>query len=84
LNHVVRWNRESVDELYRELDGGDLACELARMAETAGLPVRLRDLGVPVEDVPMLAAEAAQQWTGRFNPRPFDESVAREIYAVAW
>jgi alcohol dehydrogenase len=54
------------------------------MAQAASLPVRLRELGIPVEDIPMLAAEAAQQWTGRFNPRPFDETSAREIYESAW
>jgi len=84
LHHVVRWNQATGADLYEELGGADLPCELARMAEAAGLPVRLRDLGVPPDDVPMLAAEAAQQWTGRFNPRPFDEAAAREIYESSW
>jgi alcohol dehydrogenase len=81
LHHVARWN---ACELYRELDASDLAGRLAEMAQAASLPVRLRELGIPVEDIPMLAAEAAQQWTGRFNPRPFDETSAREIYEAAW
>src|SRR5579871_5198718 len=73
LHHVVRWNQETAGELYQELVGGDLPDTLAAMAEKADLPVRLRELGVPAQDIPMLAAEAAQQWTGRFNPRPFSE-----------
>jgi hypothetical protein len=32
----------------------------------------------------MLAEAAAEQWTGTFNPRPFDASGAREIYEMAW
>ncbi len=84
LPHVVRWNQMTAAPLYAELGGGDLPCELARLAEAADLPARLRTLGVPQHDVPMLAAEAAQQWTGRFNPRPFDEASAREIYESAW
>jgi alcohol dehydrogenase class IV len=84
LHHVVRWNLESVGELYQELGGGELPETLAAMARSADLPLRLRDLGIPAQDVPGLAAEAAQQWTGRFNPRPFGESAAREIYESAW
>jgi alcohol dehydrogenase len=84
LHHVVRWNQDEANELYQELGGGDLPDTLAAMAVNADLPVRLRDLGVPEQDVPILAAEAAQQWTGRFNPRPFAEASAREIYELAW
>jgi alcohol dehydrogenase class IV len=84
LHHVVRWNQETAAELYRELGGGELPGMLEAMAQTADLPVRLRDLGVSPQDVPALAAEAGQQWTGRFNPRPFDETAAREIYESAW
>ena len=32
----------------------------------------------------MLAAEAATQWTGTFNPRPFDKVAALELYERAW
>src|SRR5205807_10165405 len=45
LQHVVRWNQEASAELYQELGGGDFPCELARLAQAADLPVRLRDLG---------------------------------------
>jgi alcohol dehydrogenase class IV len=34
--------------------------------------------------LPTLAAEAATQWTGTFNPRPFDAAAALEIYERAY
>jgi alcohol dehydrogenase class IV len=34
-------------------------------------------------DIEALASEASQQWTGRFNPRPFDAHGARELYEAA-
>ena len=42
------------------------------------------DVGVPEADLPALAAEAAEQWTGRFNPRPFDGPAAQELYRAAF
>ena len=52
LPHVVRWNWTAAEALYRELAGADLADRLAEMADAAGLPSRLRDLGVPEEALP--------------------------------
>lgn len=80
LPHVVRWNGS---ELYREL-GEDLPARLEQMAAAARLGARLRDLQVPVEALPALAEEAAAQWTGRFNPRPFSAAAAQEIYRAAY
>jgi alcohol dehydrogenase class IV len=57
---------------------------LAEMAATAGLPTRLRNLGVPQEALPSLAEEAAAQWTGRFNPRPFGAAAALEVYQATY
>jgi alcohol dehydrogenase len=57
---------------------------LAEFAAAGGLPARLRDAGIPREDLPVLAAEAAKQWTGAFNPRPFDYDGAVEIYECAY
>src|SRR5712691_5543521 len=44
------------------------------------LSVRLREHSVSREALPSLAEEAAAQWTGQFNPRPFDAAGAVEIY----
>jgi alcohol dehydrogenase len=84
LPHVVRWNQTAADDLYRELGEGDLAERLARLADMAGLPGRLRDLKVPADALPGLAEEAAAQWTGKFNPRPFGAGAALEIYQSAF
>jgi alcohol dehydrogenase len=84
LPHVVRWNGPVAGELYRQLDDGDLVHRLAHMAEMADLSVRLREQGVSREAIPRLAEDAATQWTGRFNPRPFDAAGAMEIYEWAY
>ena len=65
-----------VEELAERVHGFVLA---------ADLPVRLRDAGVEARDLPALAAAAATQWTGTFNPRPFNAEAALakdETYAA--
>jgi len=84
LPHVVRWNWTAAESMYRALAGADLPERLAEMAAAAGLSSRLRDLGVPREALLSLAEEAATQWTGRFNPRPFCAAAALEIYESAY
>ena len=97
LTHVVRWNGATVNGDYGELlliarwqpPPGHPASEyLARQLETfaqeAGLHVRLSQAGVQKSDVPQLAEDASNQWTGKFNPRPLDAQAAREIYECAW
>jgi alcohol dehydrogenase len=92
LPHVVRWNASSaVSDRYALLLGssgsdaaGELAGVLERFAAAAGLGGTLRDAGVRSDALPGLAALAAQQWTGTFNPRPFDASGALEIYQAAY
>ena len=95
LPHVVRWNAEVVSARYRELlratgrnghgDAGErLAARLETLARAGGLPASLRDLGVDRSALPALAAEAATQWTGTFNPRPFGAAAAQALYERAW
>ena len=97
LPHVVRWNAGHVGHRYAELlqicgrGGGDastagerLADRLAALARTGGLPATLRELGVLRTDLPALAADAATQWTGTFNPRPFDAQAALTLYEQAY
>ena len=48
------------------------------------VPGGLSAVGVPERDLPDLATEAAEQWTGAFNPRKFDVAGALEIYAAAY
>ena len=60
-----------------------MAERLAALAASHGLPGRLRDIDVPDADLPDLAAAAATQWTGTFNPRPFDARAALALYERA-
>ena len=95
LPQVVRWNGSSVKDGYAALLGAprrrardeDPAETLARRLEDfaiAGhLSITLSDVGVSSEMIPELAQLAAQQWTGTFNPRPFDARGAEEIYRAA-
>ncbi|HBY58223.1 MAG TPA: alcohol dehydrogenase [Solibacterales bacterium] len=83
LPHVVRWNESVAGDLYRSLEG-DLAGRLDGLARAGGFPATLRELGVPQASLPQLATDAAQQWTGQFNPRSFDAAGALEIYRCAF
>jgi len=84
LSHVVEWNRPVAGRQYEELYPGDLAKRLRDLAEIAGLPLFLQDASIPEEALPRLAEEAAAQWTGKFNPRPFDAGAALEILQAAY
>jgi len=97
LPSVVRWNGPVVGARYHELlnlwcvpDSGvdDAAEKLAQKLEDlvvcGGLEGSLSKAGVPEVDLPMLAAEAGRQWTGGFNPRPFDQAGALEVYRAAY
>ncbi len=84
LPHVVRWNRPVAGPRYDELHVEDLELRLHHLAEAADFPLSLREAGVPSEALPRLAEEAGSQWTGRFNPRPFDAAGALEIYRWAY
>ena len=90
LRHVVRWNSrgrtgapDGVASRYSEL-AGDLPAVLGRMADAGGVPAGLAASGAARTDIAALAADAAKQWTGTFNPRPLDAGGAREIFEMAW
>lgn len=95
LPHVVRWNAAVARERYaamisafrRRVRDDDPAESLARRLEdlalAAQLSTKLSDHGVEPSALPELAQLAAQQWTGTFNPRPFDAAGALEIYRAA-
>ncbi len=95
LPHVVRWNAAQVGGRYAELlrasgrdpgtaPGERLAARLEELARAGGLPAGLRELGVGRDELGPLSQDAAKQWTGTFNPRPFDASGARELYERAY
>jgi alcohol dehydrogenase len=92
LPHVVRWNAAHVGVRYEELwpsaaPGGaaqGLVQRLVDLVRSAGLPTTLRQLGAGTADIDALAADAATQWTGACNPRPFDAESARTLYESAY
>ena len=97
LPSVVRWNSSTCADRYLELlrisgrgvakngnTGDDLAVRLEQLAEVAGLRTTLGRAGIVANDLTTLASEAAEQWTGRFNPRPFGFEGALEVYQAAW
>jgi alcohol dehydrogenase len=96
LPSVVRWNRSVVDDLYGELlrasgvqtildsPSETLARRLEQLAGRGGLRTKMAESGISKQDVPSLAEEAAKQWTGSFNPRPFSAQAALEVYESAY
>jgi len=83
LPHVVRYNAQLMQARYDELQPA-LAARVEHFRAAAGLPASLAELKAPEEDLPLLAARAAEQWTGHHNPRPFDAEAALEIYQCAY
>jgi alcohol dehydrogenase len=97
LPHVIRFNGESCDHWYGELlaaggglqpDRGSkysetLALLVTALTREAGLATRLAEVGVTRGDLPPLAADAAKQWTGGFNPRTVNEEALLGMYVQA-
>ena len=85
LPHVVRFNGETVAERYADIGGpAAVADRVAALVRAAGIPVRLRDVGVAESILPLLADEADGQWTARFNPRPVTAAELLGVYRAAW
>ena len=53
---------------------------IEQLAAAGGLQTSLSSAGIEENQLPLLASEAAKQWTGGFNPRPFDQVGAMEVY----
>ncbi|MEQ8848135.1 iron-containing alcohol dehydrogenase [Botrimarina sp.] len=60
------------------------AGHLAQIVRQGGLADRLGDLGVERERLPELAADAARQWTGTFNPVEMSEHDYLRLYEAAF
>jgi alcohol dehydrogenase len=98
LPSVVRWNEQAVGERYATLlslssiagKSGDLsptealARRLEELTAAGGLRMDLSGAGITRDDLAGLAADAAEQWTGTFNPRPFNREGAMEVYSCAY
>jgi len=72
----------------RDVISGDGVDAIAAVVEdalaAAAMPRSLADCGVKESDIPMLAAEAALQWTAGFNPRTAQASDFEALYLQAW
>jgi len=78
LPAVMEWNMEVVGEVYEKLKPGLIAwIEMLRdLAE-------LEPVQVDAKMIPLLAEEAAKQWTGQFNPRPLVKGDFEALYRSA-
>lgn len=98
LPHVIRYNAQAPDAAleYRRLaqEGGicsardpdaieKLIQRVQQFCQLADLPATLAECGVNPARLPQLAQEAAQQWTGQFNPRPVGAAELEELYRAA-
>ena len=99
LPHVIRHNAEQVGPWYDELvhltngaaeglstDAGaeGLADFVIQLRTEAGLAGQLSAMGVERGRLPELAANAATQWTGQFNPRTMNEESLLGLYEEAF
>jgi alcohol dehydrogenase len=86
MPHVVRMNAAGDAEAaarYAEIFDGDLAGRLEAHLQLAGVRRRLSEYGITKQDLPMLAAEAAEQWTAQFNPLALDARGFERLYETA-
>jgi alcohol dehydrogenase len=96
LPHVVRYNGESDAGGYFDLAeaadlpgistanaAGLLAGRVRDIGLVAELPKTLSSQGVSAGMLAVLADEAAQQWTGKFNPRPVGYNELLSLYQIA-
>ena len=88
LPYVVRFNGSQdsqCEQTYATMGGSskELAKTITGFCEHVGLKTRLSEIGVNEKQLPELAAAAAKQWTGTFNPVKVDESSLLELYKNA-
>ncbi len=98
LPHVIRYNQATAGDVYRQLLGeaglisGELEADEAtnrlagfieQIVSDAGLPTTLMQCDVLDDKLETMAEEAAEQWTGQFNPRPVTIETLKELYECA-
>ncbi|MGD0814059.1 MAG: iron-containing alcohol dehydrogenase [Verrucomicrobiota bacterium] len=89
LPWVVRFNAENAEtaRLYEALHAGGidkLVSRLDWLLNLAGIPRSLTECSLKPSAIPSLAAEAAQQWTATFNPRPLAEADFARLYEAGF
>lgn len=93
LPYVIRYNAEhtATRAVYDELaaavdlsDGQALIERVEALLVLSELDAGLQTMGVTVDAIDGLAEQAAEQWTGRFNPRPVDARALGGLYRRAY
>ncbi|HTD67506.1 MAG TPA: iron-containing alcohol dehydrogenase [Candidatus Limnocylindria bacterium] len=75
----IAWVSEGLDQAVDAL-----VAEIQALLELAKMPASLSDCGVKQNDLPMLATEAAKQWTATFNPRAITEKDFLALFEAAF
>ncbi len=96
LPHVIRFNQDVAGEIYGDLlvvagavevpemsAGEQIASLIEQMVGDAGLPRTLAECDIQDNLLDQLAAEAAEQWTGQFNPKPVSAETLKDLYECA-
>ncbi|PKP84843.1 MAG: alcohol dehydrogenase [Alphaproteobacteria bacterium HGW-Alphaproteobacteria-2] len=101
LPHVLRFNAPSAGAVYAEIaadafpdlaavEGSQARCAafieaLADLSKRLGMQTRLREVGIPEDALPRMAADAMKQTRLLVNnPREVTEADALAIYRAAW
>jgi alcohol dehydrogenase class IV len=89
LPHAMRFNADVAAGPLAAVgavlgDGDDPAGAVTRLAQQAGLPSRISDLGVDEAELDAVARLSQSSVAVRANPRPVSEQDARAILAAAW
>ncbi len=87
LPHALEFNLDVAPRAIRYLGAAmDTTNPVERVAELARLggPTRLRDYGVPREDLTLVAATAAERPAALANPRPASAEAIAALLNAAW
>jgi alcohol dehydrogenase class IV len=74
--------RDAVEAIKRAIGGSGIAGRIYDVAQNAGVPVALRDLGMPESGIDR-AVELALA-NSYANPRPLEPVLLRRLIANAW
>jgi alcohol dehydrogenase class IV len=87
LPSALRFNEPvaggAIERFARAAGADDAVARVEELARLGGFE-RLRDLGVPAEQLDEVAAEAAARPAARANPRPASPSDVAELLRSVW
>ena len=87
LPHVIRFNQSVAGKLYSEIyTVGMLSDRIEELKRIGNLPNTVQECHVQnninTADIPILAKEAASQWTAQFNPRTLQRRDYIDLYKL--